>query len=203
MAHDRDVGWTEQLSANGYQNLVYPGLFYVVWLVLWSDFHFYWTHRLLHENEWLYKNVHKIHHESYNPDTIAGLSFHPIESLIYFSSMLSFLLYPVPLWVYHLHRFMLVISPANGHTSHVLKGADYVPGGDRPWYYIADPVDHWIHHTKFNYNFSSRILPRNGIWDNLCGTAYKPRVKNGPLSDREKASLAQRDLVADLSKKDT
>ena len=40
-------------------------------LYLWGDFHFYWTHRMLHTH-WFYKNVHKIHHESYNPDPFSG-----------------------------------------------------------------------------------------------------------------------------------
>jgi len=42
---------------------------------LWGDTHFYWTHRLLH-TQWLYKRVHKTHHESYNPDPFSGLSMH-------------------------------------------------------------------------------------------------------------------------------
>ena len=40
-------------------------------LLVWWDSHFYWTHRLLHTT-WLYKNVHKVHHESYNPDPFSG-----------------------------------------------------------------------------------------------------------------------------------
>ena len=37
----------------------------------WGDFHFYWTHRMLH-TKWLYRNVHKVHHESFNPDPFSG-----------------------------------------------------------------------------------------------------------------------------------
>ena len=43
-------------------------------LYLWGDFHFYWTHRMLH-TQWFYKSVHKIHHESYNPDPFSGKYF--------------------------------------------------------------------------------------------------------------------------------
>ena len=41
-------------------------------IYLWADLHFYWTHRMLH-TKWLYKNVHKVHHESYNPDPFSGM----------------------------------------------------------------------------------------------------------------------------------
>ena len=42
-----------------------------VLIYLWGDFHFYWTHRMLH-TQWFYKSVHKIHHESYNPDPFSS-----------------------------------------------------------------------------------------------------------------------------------
>jgi len=57
----------------------------IVLMYLWGDFHFYWTHRLLH-TPWFYKSVHKIHHESYNPDPFSGLSMHWFESAVYFSA---------------------------------------------------------------------------------------------------------------------
>ena len=40
-------------------------------MYLWGDLHFYWTHRLLHTH-WLYRAVHKVHHESFNPDPFSG-----------------------------------------------------------------------------------------------------------------------------------
>jgi len=32
-------------------------------MLLMSDTFFYWMHRLMHDWRWLYRNVHKMHHE--------------------------------------------------------------------------------------------------------------------------------------------
>ena len=60
-------------------------------LYLWGDFHFYWTHRMLHTH-WFYKNVHKIHHESYNPDPFSGKYF--IKRVLQSSALLIGILMP-------------------------------------------------------------------------------------------------------------
>ena len=58
----------------------------LVLLPIWSAFHFYWIHRLLHA-PWLYRRVHSLHHRNVNVGPWSGLSMHPIEHLLYISSI--------------------------------------------------------------------------------------------------------------------
>lgn len=68
-----------------------PGFFapelFTVWdLARWAilaylveDVLFYITHRICHENKWLYQNVHKIHHEWQTPCAFIATYAHPLE----------------------------------------------------------------------------------------------------------------------------
>ena len=58
-----------------------------VGLITWADFHFYFTHRLLHK-EPFFSNIHSSHHQSYNPHPFSSLSFHTAEAFVYFTSLL-------------------------------------------------------------------------------------------------------------------
>eukprot|EP00927_Polykrikos_kofoidii_P056284 TRINITY_DN50437_c0_g1_i1.p1 TRINITY_DN50437_c0_g1~~TRINITY_DN50437_c0_g1_i1.p1 ORF type:complete len:314 (-),score=40.81 TRINITY_DN50437_c0_g1_i1:396-1280(-) len=136
----------------------------IVFVVLWADCHFYWMHRFLHESKWLYQNVHKFHHESINPNPWSGLSFHPIEAAMYFSCLGIVFVVPLDRWLYDGLRIGLLLAPIAGHVGFGHPSF--------PWGY-----DHFVHHSKFNYNFSSGLLPFNGIWDNVCGTGYKQGSK--------------------------
>lgn len=86
-------------------------LFLLVAAILWADAHFYWIHRILHANRWLYKRVHSHHHESFNPDPMSALSFHPVEGMLYFSSLLFVFVCPMPGWGYHVMRLLLIVTP--------------------------------------------------------------------------------------------
>ena len=78
-------------SANGYVPQFHfadsPVLFLLMFplITIWSSFHFYWIHRLLH---WppLYKVAHALHHRNVNIGPWSGISMHPIEHILYFSS---------------------------------------------------------------------------------------------------------------------
>ena len=50
--------------------------FSILTMVLFQDFYFYWTHRMMHRPR-IYKYVHKVPHLSTNPSPWAAYSFHP------------------------------------------------------------------------------------------------------------------------------
>ena len=143
-------------------------------LYLWADAHFYWTHRLLH-TQWFYKKVHKVHHESYNPDPFSGLSMHWFESAVYFSAAPLIKLI-VPLHMFRTLSIGLILFPLEGHW------------GFGNWEKEAS-VNHYIHHSKFNWNYGS-----SPMWDHLMGTNY-PKQGVSKNDKREKAALEQAELV--------
>jgi sterol desaturase/sphingolipid hydroxylase (fatty acid hydroxylase superfamily) len=151
----------------------------VAFILIWSDTHFYWTHRLLHDVPWLYRHIHKVHHESYNPDPMSGLSFHPVEAMLYFTSIFLVCLLPIPYWAYRLHASAILLSPANGHNGHKQGELD-----------ITGVQHHYIHHTKFAYNFGSPTP----FWDYLCGTEYR---ESDMTSNRAKAAAVQASEAGD------
>ena len=130
-----------------------------------ADFHFYCVHRTLH-TPYLYKHIHSSHHQSRHPNPISGLSFHPIESMLYFSA-LPMALGLAALGGVQLHTFhycaikgILDFNPIWGHAG--FGGA------------FGGSYHHYVHHTRgyrLHVNFG-------GTWlmDGLFGTGHvEPR----------------------------
>jgi sterol desaturase/sphingolipid hydroxylase (fatty acid hydroxylase superfamily) len=144
--------------ANGYAPMINPSehpvgfvaLFFLVPLV--HEVGFYFAHRLLH---WppLYRVAHKLHHRNVNPGPWSGLSMHPIEHVIYFSTILLFFIIPShPIHMINLAS-RLGLAPAQGHT-----GFDRVVVGEETAmntsYYA-----HYLHHRYFEVNYSDGMVP--------------------------------------------
>lgn len=145
-------------------------------LYVWGDAHFYWTHRMLHTS-WFYQNVHKIHHESFNPDPWSVLSMHWFESSVYFSAA-PMIAWFVPLWLFRLIIKGLILFPLDGHHGHGTW--------DFEWSH-----NHYIHHSNFNWNYGSSPL-----WDHIMGTNYLARGnKDRGTQLRARAAREQAELV--------
>jgi sterol desaturase/sphingolipid hydroxylase (fatty acid hydroxylase superfamily) len=70
-------------------------IFLALLITHWRIPHFYFIHRGMHPwrttslpdvGKFLYRNVHYLHHKSYNPTAFSGTSMHPVESTLYYSA---------------------------------------------------------------------------------------------------------------------
>ena len=130
-------------------------LWFCAWFLiipLWLSLHFYLGHRLLH---WppLYRISHVVHHRNLNTGPWSGISMHPIEHLIYLSSMLIHLFIPShPLHIFF-HGYALTLSAIFGHT-----GFDGLIVRGKQWLAIGH-FHHQLHHRHFECNYGAAELP--------------------------------------------
>ena len=113
---------------------------------------FYFAHRSLH---WppLYKVAHKLHHRNSNPGPWSGLSMHPIEHIVYFSTILLFFVIPAhPIHMINLAS-RLGLAPAQGHT-----GFDRMQTGENSSVDISYYA-HYLHHKYFEVNYADGMVP--------------------------------------------
>ena len=144
--------------ANGYIGYLdaaaHPYLFALVLLAtpLFRELHFYCVHRLIH---WppLYRTVHKLHHKNINPTPWSGLAMHPVEHLLYFSSVFIH-------WIVLSHPihaiFNLVhlgLAPAPGHVGF----GRVVVGGEAT--FDTHCFAHYLHHKHFECNYADGAIP--------------------------------------------
>ena len=130
-------------------------------LPIWSAFHFYWVHRLLHV-PFLYKRVHALHHRNVNIGPWSGLSMHPVEHLLYLSSLLIHCV--IPSHPIHLYFHVIYLAPgaAMTHTGYedlLIKDKRKLALGT---FY------HQLHHRYYECNYGNQEMP----WDRWFGTFH-------------------------------
>lgn len=123
---------------------------------MWVAFHFYWGHRLLHVGP-LYRYVHSLHHRNVNVGPWSGISMHPVEHVIYFSSMLIHLVVPSHPVLIMFHGYMLALSAIFGHTGF----HEMLLGKSRRM--MLGHFHHQLHHRYFECNYGSVDLPLD-VW---------------------------------------
>ena len=118
---------------------------------IWREFHFYAVHRLIHAPR-LYKWVHSLHHRNTNPAPWSGMSMHPAEHVLYFSSVLIHWVVPShPIHAMY-NLFHLAMAPVPGHS-----GFDKVEIGDHA--VDTGGLAHYLHHKYFEVNYSDGAVP--------------------------------------------
>lgn len=129
-----------------------------------EDFFFYWNHRLMHL-PFLYKRVHKIHHEFKNTIHIASVYTHWLEFILgnFVPMMASLIMLGDKMHVTTLTGYILirVIGTYAGHS-----------GFEFPWMPTLDILSagcafHNYHHLKNMGNYGSH----SWVWDYLFRTS--------------------------------
>ena len=158
---------------NGYAPILTPAanpIIFTIWFLLtplWISFHFYWIHRLLHYRP-LYRFFHSVHHRNVNVGPWSGLSMHPGEHLLFFSSMLIHFAIPThPLHVlFHIqHQALQAVSSHTGYESLLVKDKKTLDLGT---------FHHQMHHRYFEVNYGTLEIP----WDKWFGTFHDGSIES-------------------------
>jgi methylsterol monooxygenase len=124
-----------------------------------SDIWFYHSHRILH-HPFLYKHVHKTHHEWTAPFSLMSLYNHPVDHVFGNQGSLSMgvLLMGSPLPVMWLWICIMLAQTIVDHCGYHLP-------------LHSSPEFHDFHHLKFHTSYG--MASGTGIWDWLYGTDDK------------------------------
>ena len=179
-------------------NLLFDGplsyvytIFTVAAMDLLHDAWFYWTHRILH-TKFLFRWVHRMHHESRVPTAFTGYSFHIVEAIIVFANeILICFLFPINIRVHRVYHIYTTIIHNGGHAGYeiapCIPSVLYVVG--LLWRALTCVIQprsktakmQWIdskmntvahhdwHHRFPNVHFSLYMTH----WDKLMGTEHK------------------------------
>ncbi|UWQ14062.1 sterol desaturase family protein [Aliiroseovarius sp. M344] len=159
--------FTMWLMANGYIPTIsvaeHPIWFFLGLLLLpiWSAFHFYWVHRLLHV-PFLYKHVHSLHHRNVNVGPWSGFSMHPVEHFLYLTSLMIHWI--VPTHPIHLYFHVIYLGPGAAMTH---TGYEDLLIRDKRRLALGT-FYHQLHHRYYECNYGNQEMP----WDRWFGTFH-------------------------------
>ncbi|MEQ8968310.1 MAG: sterol desaturase family protein [Azospirillaceae bacterium] len=147
-------GWAPWLSFA--QNPFYLAAFALLVPVI-HEFHFFCIHRLIHV-PFLYRWVHSVHHNSINPSPWSSLAMHPVEHLLYLSTMAYHLVLPsnplLALYQLHFAGFGAIPGHVGFHKMLVGEGRAI----------DSHAYTHYLHHKYFEVNYGDGLLPLDKIF---------------------------------------
>ena len=148
---------------------------------IWISFHFYWVHRWLH---WppLYRLAHALHHRNTNVGPWSGLSMHPIEHLLFFSSVLVHWIvaaHPIHILFHMQHQALTAATSHTGFEGLLVKDKNQLALGT---------FHHQMHHRFFECNYGNLEMP----WDKWFGSFHDGTDRSHERMKERRRRLAKR-----------
>ena len=137
-------------------------LFHLVVILLFDDTFFYFLHKFMHENKYVYKKIHKIHHRANSPIPIDYIYVHPLE---WMSGFIGPFIGIVLLGGVSIYTFWLYLFVRNFHEIAIHSGIktsflyNLIP-------FYGTNEHHDYHHAKRDGNYSSTFT----FWDYIYKT---------------------------------
>ena len=120
-------------------------------VLLIDDLFFYFLHRYMHSNKYIYKRIHKIHHRANTPIPIEYIYVHPIE---WMSGMIGPFIGMILIGGISFYSYLIYLVIRNIHELHIHSGIitskifKIIP-------FYGTNEHHDIHHAKRDGNYSS------------------------------------------------
>ena len=160
-------------EAGSWRRAMFLPLFVLVPFFIY-DFFFYWFHRLLHTNSWLWEQ-HKLHHTDEALNVTSTLRIHWTE--LCFRNLLIGIPMGVLFKITPVEAGVILIF--TGQWGYLIHANIRLPLGPLAYVFVG-PQEHRIHHSiqeqHKNRNFGA-FFP---IWDILFGTFHRPTVNEYP-----------------------
>ena len=144
-------------------------IFEIIVVLMIDDMYFYLWHRLMHENKFLYKKIHKIHHQATTPFPSEYLYTHPVEWIV---GMLGPFIAIYLLGGVSLYAFWMILIIRNIHELDIHSGlkssylTKYFP-------FSGTNEHHDKHHAYLKGNYSSAF----SFWDKMFRTLITDKNK--------------------------
>ncbi|MDG2370159.1 MAG: sterol desaturase family protein [Flavobacteriales bacterium] len=142
-------------------------LIQLAFILIIDDFFFYFLHRWMHNNKYILKTVHSIHHKAFSPLALEYLYVHPFEWMMgYIGPFIGIgvigLISPVSCWAFWIYMLVRNIHELEIHSGFKTKFSQWIP-------FWGVNEHHDLHHAKLNGNYASTFT----FWDKVFKTKMK------------------------------
>lgn len=133
-------------------------------ILLIHETYYYWVHRWMH-NPKIYRQVHKVHHDSLTPTPWTAFSFHPWESVLEALILpVILLILPVNIYVLGFYLLFMTLSSVINHLDIEIFPVSF----QKSWMgkLLIGATHHHHHHSEFNTNYGLYFT----FWDRWMNT---------------------------------